>query len=211
MDKDMIQLEYNNIKQEIFILMQRCDSLIITIYTISITLLGLGYEFENRYFFLLIIIFIVPMQGLVNVRRYHMARCSAYIKLCIESQIETLKWERMVGEIDSRFKSTYLKESRVLEVATYLIGIGTIIISLVAMIHYVQSCLTISQGVIQCSIIDIGGIVISVILFIILIFLSKDYIDYVRIHGNYQAIIKDILDNEEDSENNETINYHASI
>ena len=66
MKEKALELEYNNIKQEIFVLMQRCDNLIVSIYTVSITLMGFGYELSNKYFFASIIVFIIPMHGLLN-------------------------------------------------------------------------------------------------------------------------------------------------
>lgn len=121
MGKRALELEYNNIKQEIFVLMERCDNLIISIYTVSITLMGLGYQLDNKYFFALIIIFIIPMHGLLNTRRYHMARCSAYIALCLETPHNNLRWETMVGKIDAEFKATYQKGNIIYKITAVLL------------------------------------------------------------------------------------------
>ncbi len=129
MKEKALELEYNNIKQEIFILMQRCDNLIISIYTVSITLMGLGYELNNKYFFALIIIFIIPMHGLLNVRRYHMARCSTYIALCLESPSNNLSWETMVSKIDIEFKKLYQKGNVIYKLTSALVGGGMSIIA----------------------------------------------------------------------------------
>lgn len=192
MNNEMLQLEYNNIKQEIFMLMQRCDNLIISMYTVSITLLGLGYELNNKLFFLLILFFLIPMQGLLNVRRYHMARCSVYIKRCLETGKEELKWESMVNKIDSKFKRNYFKRSKLMRFSQYIVGIGTVIIALVAIFFYSLESVIISKGEICCSVADMFGMLFTVILFTIICYLVRGYVEYEKVCDNYEKIIDEI-------------------
>lgn len=192
MDREALQLEYNNIKQEIFTLMQRCDNLIVAIFTVSISLIGLGYELNNDIFFILTVVFVIPMQGLLNVRRYHMARCSMYIKMCIEPYFESLNWETMVGKIDSKFKTLYTKENRLYKITAFFIGAGSGIIALISIASYVSNHMTIDNGVMLCSEIDMIIILFMLICFFIICLLIKEYVDYANICKKYEATIKDI-------------------
>ncbi len=196
MDKDIIQIEYNNIKQEIFTLMQRCDNLIVAMYTVCITLLGLGYELNNRFFFMLILIFIVPIQGLINAKRYHMARCSVYIRCWLEPQCEEFRWEKTVGEIDVKFNEQYLKQNHFLKNTSCVVGLGTIIIAFVATILYITNTVSLFAENAQYSWIDIGGIIVSLIIFVMICYLAKEYINYKNICQIYEEILKEIMNTE---------------
>ncbi len=193
MNENIVELEYNNIKQEIVTLMQRCDNLLTTMYTVSITLMGLGFQLKNKYFFMMILIFIIPIQGLINIRRYHMARCSVYIKRCICSEYNELKWESIVGELDLEFRKSYSKENILYRLTTIIIGSGTIIIALISIISYIQSSLTVSDGIIQCTLLDMFFIAFLFICFIIIFLLVKEYNNYGKIYKKYEMILEQIL------------------
>ncbi len=193
MDKDVIQLEYNNIKQEIITLMQRCDNLLTTMYTVSITLMGLGYQLKNKYFFVIILIFIIPIQGLINIRRYHMARCSVYIKMCICPKYKELMWESIIGKIDFRFRERYSNENKLYRFTTIIIGSGTIIISFVSIMSYIQSSLILKAGFLYCSLFDMFFVIFMLICFLIICLLVKEYNSYSKISAKYEEIIDEIL------------------
>lgn len=195
MKEKALELEYNNIKQEIFVLMQRCDNLIVSIYTVSITLMGFGYELSNKYFFALIIVFIIPMHGLLNVRRYHMARCSVYIKICLELHIKYLRWETMVGKIDAEFKALYQKENMIYKLTSIFVGGGMTIISFVSIILYMQNSIIIENNILHCPILDIAVIVLMFLGFCIIVYLSKEYVGYNKVCKKYENIIKNINEN----------------
>lgn len=193
MNKDIAELEYNNIKQEIVTLMQRCDNLLTTMYTVSITLMGLGFQLKNKYFFMMILIFIIPIQGLINIRRYHMARCSVYIKKCICLEYKELKWESIVGKLDFEFRKSYSKENILYKITTIIIGSGTVIIAFVSIISYIQNSLILSHGIIQCTLFDMVFIVFMVICFFIICLLVKEYNNYSKINKKYEVILEQIL------------------
>ncbi len=173
MHKGMIQMEYNNIKYEIATLMQRCDNLLTTMYTVSITLMGLGFQLKNKYFFMMILIFIIPIQGLINIRRYHMARCSVYIKKYICSKYKELKWESIVGMLDLKFRESYSKENRLYRFTTAIIGSGTIIIALVAIISYLQNSIFLTNFFKLCF------------PFLLIYFLKSLHISYIFYYNYY--------------------------
>jgi len=198
MDKDIVQMEYNNIRQEIVILMQRCDNLLTTMYTVSITLMGLGFQLKNKYFFLMVLIFIIPIQGLINIRRYHMARCSVYIKQCISSKYKELKWESIVGKIDYNFRESYSKENKLYRLTTIIICSGTIIIALVSIISYIQTSLILSAGIVQCTLLDMFFIIFMSMCFLIICLLVKEYNNYGKIYQRYETILEQILKESED-------------
>ncbi len=197
MEEKSLELEYNNIKQEIFVLMQRCDNLIISIYTVSITLMGLGYELNNKYFFALIIIFIIPLHGLLNVRRYHMARCSAYIVLCLETSSNNLRWETMVGKIDMEFKKLYQKGNVIYKLTSALVGGGMTIISSASILFYAQKSIKVNNDILHCSIIDAMIILLLLVGFFVIVYLSKEYVGYEKTLNRYKDIIKKICENKE--------------
>lgn len=214
MDREIMELEYNNVKQEIFALMQRCDNLIIAMFTVSVSLIGLGYEMSNDIFFILTVIFIIPMQGLLNVRRFHMARCSIYIKLCLEPYFENLNWETTVGMVDSKFKTIYTKENMLHKLTSVFIGAGSGIIAFIAVVLYIYNRIIIDDRYICCSKIDIIIILFMLFCFLIICFLTKEYVDYANLCRKYEAIFRDILnDNNKRKEDNidETIDNNASI
>ena len=196
MEQEILQLEYNNIKQEIFTLMQRCDNLIVAIFTVSVSLIGLGYELDNAVFFILTIIFIIPMQGLLNVRRYHMARCSIYIRLCIEPYFENMRWETMVGNVDSRFKALYTKENRIHRLASFFVGAGSGIIAFISLVSYIHNRIIINGCFICCSNIDAIIILFMLICFFVIFLLTKDYVDYAKICQKYETIYEYILNDD---------------
>ena len=193
MDRKILQLEYNNIKQEIFVLMERCDNLIIAIFTVSVSLIGLGYELDNDIFFPLTVVFIIPMQGLLNVRRFHMARCSMYIKLCLEPHFENLNWETTVGIVDSKFQRIYTKENKLHKLASIFIGTGSAIIAFISAVLYTCNHIIIEGSHICCSKIDMSIILFMVICFFIICFLAKEYADYTNLCKKYEVIFKDVL------------------
>lgn len=195
MEEKALELEYNNIKQEIFVLMQRCDNLIVSIYTVSITLMGLGYQLNNKYFFALIIIFIIPIHGLLNVRRYHMARCSAYISLCLESPHNNLRWEKMVGKIDAEFKDLYQKDNIFYKITSALVGGGMTIISFASILFYVQSSIKMKNGTLYCSLLDAIVIILLLVGFFVIVYLSKEYVGYEKTLKKYKNIIKMLCEN----------------
>ncbi|MBO4996994.1 MAG: hypothetical protein J6D02_03230 [Lachnospira sp.] len=196
MEQEILQLEYNNIKQEIFTLMQRCDNLIVAIFTVSVSLIGLGYELNNAIFFILTVIFIIPMQGLLNVRRYHMARCSIYIRLFLEPCFEKLRWETIVGDVDSKFKVLYTKENRVHRLASFFVGAGSGIISFISLVSYINNRMIINGYLICFSYIDTIIMIFMLICFFVIFLLSKDYVDYTKICQKYEKIYKNILNDE---------------
>lgn len=187
-DQEAVVLEYNIIKEEIFVLMQRCDNLIVTMYTISITLLGVGLELNNENCYFLIILFLLPMQGLINVRRFHMARCSVYIEMCLEPRMQGLKWEKTVAQIDAKFKRSYLKNRWVSKWALLLIGVGTILIALISLAFYCEELYS-KSGL---SFLNICRMVCAYILFLMLCVLTRDYLKYEKIKKQYRKIIQDI-------------------
>ena len=187
--QEAVVLEYNIIKEEIFVLMQRCDNLIVTMYTISITLLGVGLELDNENCYFLIILFLLPMQGLINVRRFHMARCSVYIEMCLEPKMQGLQWEKTVARIDLRFKRSYLKKRWISKWASLLIGVGTILIACVSLIFYFEELFSKSR----LSFFNICGMVIAGFLFLMLCVLTMDYLQYEKIKEQYKEIVQNIV------------------
>lgn len=187
--QEAVTLEYNIIKEEIFVLMQRCDNLIVTMYTISITLLGVGLELDNENCYFLIILFLLPMQGLINVRRFHMARCSVYIEMCLEPKMQGLQWEKTVAQIDLRFKRSYLKKRWASRWALLLIGVGTILIACVSLIFYFEGSFSKNK----LSFFNICGMVIASILFLMLCIMTMDYLQYEKIKEHYKEIVQDIV------------------
>ena len=186
--QEAVVLEYNILKEEIFVLMQRCDNLIVTMYTISITLLGVGLELDNENCYFLIILFLLPMQGLINVRRFHMARCSVYIEMCLEPRMPGLQWEKTVAQIDLKFKQSYLKNRWASKWALLLIGVGTILIAFVSLLFYFEGLYS-KSGL---SFVNICGMVCACILFLMLCVLTRDYLQYEKIKEQYKEIIQDI-------------------
>lgn len=197
MEIEPLELEYNNIKHEIFVLMQRCDSLIIAIYTISITLMGFGYQFKNKIFFALIVAFIIPLHALLNVRRYHMARCSMYIKLCIEPHVKGLQWESMVDRIDKEFKAEYQKKKiykLIYKLTSGIVGMGMPII-IFASIFLALNIMgvkipTIINDIISLQIFDKIILVFMLLGCIVSGYLSIEYVRYDKICDKYEKIIK---------------------
>lgn len=197
MEIEPLELEYNNIKHEIFVLKQRCDSLIIAIYTVSNTLMGFGYQFKSTFFFALVAAFIIPLHALLNSRRYHMVRCSMYIKLCIEPHVKGLQWESIVDRIDKEFKAQYRK-NKIYKLISCIIGIGTPIIiggSIAFVLNIMEvkilPILTMINDIISLPIFDKIILVFMILGFGVSVYLSIKYARYDKICDKYEKIIKD--------------------
>lgn len=74
---------------------------------ISITIVGLGCEFQNPCIFLILYLLVIPFQILINNKQYMMIRCGVYLGMYVEPKIEGMRWEKTVHRVDNVFKEKH--------------------------------------------------------------------------------------------------------
>ena len=88
MSLEGIKMEYAAIRDEIILLMNEHNTHITNMFLISITILGLGCEFQNLCIFLILYLLVIPFQILINNKQYMMIRCGVYLGMYVEPKIE---------------------------------------------------------------------------------------------------------------------------
>lgn len=81
MDKNT---EYTMLKQEIINTSDIIVNITIAMYTISISIFVLAFEFSNCYIFLLPYMILFPFQNMINRKRDGINRMAAYIAVYLE-------------------------------------------------------------------------------------------------------------------------------
>ena len=127
--------EYSGIRSEIVALETLKDQLIATVFSISISLLGLGYTLDKGILFIILIIVVIPFQGLINKKTFMIVRCGVYIKVFIEPRISGMKWEKIIHDADDEFNRKYLNFDK-LQITKNLYKYGTFIFSVIAFFSY---------------------------------------------------------------------------
>lgn len=135
-DIEGLKMEYAAIREEIILLMNEHNTHISNLFLISITIIGLGCQFENSVLFLMLYFVIIPFQTLINNKQYMLIRCGVYIALNIEPKIKGLKWERTVHRIDKEIKNSYKVKIFGFAIEDELCDFGAFIFSVIAWIFY---------------------------------------------------------------------------
>lgn len=69
------------------------------------------------------------------------------------------------------------------------------IISFVSILFYIQSSVKMDNGILYCSILDTIFIVLLSVGFLVIVYLSKEYVGYEKTLKKYKNIIKVICEN----------------
>lgn len=186
--EEALILEYNTIKQEIFIMMGRVDQLLIMEYTIGIAFIGIGYELESPLLMILTIIFIISLQEMINTRRRHMVRASIYIEKYIETEVKMLKWETIVGKVDAKYRKKYLQKNIFISMYQFISNNSAIVIALISCVMYFNLIYKEHQCITNWN------ILVVLILFFILIIQCLTYSNYRKMANKYYKIMKEVLE-----------------
>lgn len=101
----------------------------------------------------------------------------------------------MVGEIDAEFKDLYQKDNMFYKITSALVGGGMTIISFASILFYVQSSIEIKNGILHCSLLDAIVIILLLVGFSVIVYLSKEYVGYEKALKKYKNIIKMLCEN----------------
>lgn len=193
--KEALFLEYQNIKQEIFTLMTRIDQLLVIEYTVAMAFLGIGIEKESAFSYMLVLIFMIPIQEMINSRRRHMARASAYIQKVIEEEIRDLKWEKSVAIIDSEYNEKHFQRNVLSKGYRFLTNNAALMIAIVSYCLYLKQ-----ESIMKIFVLEIvsltyenlGDLVGALVLFgclLVIVKQSVTYSDFGKLREEYMVIM----------------------
>ena len=190
---EICSMEYNNLKQEIFTLMNQTDQLTIVQYTVCITLLGIGIELNNKNIFLLIFLFLIPIQEKINTHRKHLARLTVYIQDVTEQTIPGLQWERIVAKIDIEYRKKYHEKNFLTKAYYFTCNNCIVFLSFISASLYLKDTIIFSCNSFCTKFTDIPGTIIVSICLVVAICQSVFYSDFQKICDEYRPILKETL------------------
>lgn len=180
--------EYSGIRSEIVALETLKDQLIATVFSICISLLGLGYTLNNGVLFFILIIVVIPFQGLINKKTFMIVRCGVYIKVFIEPKFSDMNWEKVIHNADDEFSKKYLKLDKY-QVTKNIYKYGTFIFSVIAFISFCYQKIEMSFDKISLSVSELIVIVIMVLCIFVIYYLCYKNSKYNKIYSIYEEIL----------------------
>lgn len=180
--------EYSGIRDEIVALETLRDQLIATVFSISISLLGLGYTLNKGVLFVILIITVIPFQGLINKKTFMIVRCGVYIKVFIEPKLSEMNWENIIHNVDDEFSKKYLILDK-FQVTKSIYKYGTFIFSLISFVSYCYQEIEISANCISVSITECVVIVFMILCIFVIYYLCYKTSNYNKIYRLYEEIL----------------------
>lgn len=163
-----LQMEYTAIRDEVILLMNEQNTHISNLFVMGISLLGFGYTLDCPIFFLMSYLILLPFQILINNKEYMMARSGAYIRIYIEPKIPSLKWENIIHDVDREFNNRYKFSIDKFNIENRACDYGVFIFSLISLVSYTASSISIYKNpynrlIIRVLPIQIIGIICCII------------------------------------------------
>lgn len=187
MDNGLIH-EYSGIRAEIVELETLKDQLIATVFSISISLLGFGYTLNKGVLFVILIIVVIPFQGLVNKKTFMIVRCGVYIKVFIEPKLSEMKWEKIIHNADDEFSKKYLKLDKY-QITKNIYKYGTFIFSLISFVSYCYQEVEVSTNNISVSINELVIIFFMILCIFVTYYLCYKNSNYNKMYRIYEEIL----------------------
>lgn len=180
--------EYSGIRSEIVSLETLRDQLIATIFSISISLLGLGYTLNKGILFVILIVVVIPFQSLINKKTFMIVKCGVYIKVFIEPKFPEMRWEQVIHNADDDFSKKYLTLDKY-QITKNMYKYGSLIFSVIALVSYCYQEIEISANNISISIGEFIIIFILIICVFITFYLCYKNSNYNKMYNIYEEIL----------------------
>lgn len=167
---------YETIRNEIISIQELQRNVWIYMYVLFGTLFVLGLEWSN-YLFLVSYVILMPFQCIINDYQWSISKMSTYIRLFFEEEDKEIGWESL--HIYPGYKEYYRNKTK--SIRGIIRISGAVHLGFLSTFFYCWNILQKSyiNGAFAIGIVDLIWIVISIILFLILILVNKDfYHDY---------------------------------
>ncbi len=174
---------YDTIRNEIISIQELQRNVWIYMYVLFCTLFILGLEWSN-YLYLVSYVILIPFQCVINEYKWSISKMSTYIRIFFEENGE-LGWESL--HVYPRYKEYYRNKSK--SIRGIIRISGAVHLGFLSTFFYCWNILQKSyvNGSFNIGIIDLIWIVISIILFVVLIIINRDY------YNNYDSELEDIF------------------
>lgn len=182
--KEKIEV-YETIRNEIIAMEEMQRNVWIYMYVLFCTLFVLGLEWSH-YLFLVSYIIIIPFQCVINDYQWSISKMSTYIRIFFEKEYVDIGWESL--HLCDAYKNYYNRKKKKLRDiikisgAVHLGFLATVFFcGYILSDLYVNSSFEINTG-------NVFLIILSIILFIVLIIINKDY------YKNYNIELENIME-----------------
>lgn len=176
--------EYESIRNEIIAMEELQRNVWINMYILFCALFVLGLQWSEK-LFLITYVVLIPFQCVINEYQWSISRMSIYIRYFFEKDKKVINWE-------SLFKSDYFQDydRRRRKTIRYIIAAsGSIHQGLLStgsfLFIYIKDLYVENKFMLELE--DILFIALSILLFIILVVLNKDY------HKDYEIELGDLI------------------
>lgn len=163
---------YETIRNEIISIQELQRNVWIYMYVLFGTLFVLGLQW-SKYLFLVSYVILIPFQCIINDYRWSISKMSTYIRVFFEEEDKEIGWESL--HIYSKYKEYYRNKRK--RISGIIRISGAVHLGFLSTFFFCWNILQNSYAneVFKIGIIDLIWIVISIILFMILILVNKDY------------------------------------
>lgn len=173
--KEKIEV-YETIRNEIISIQELQRNVWIYMYVLFGTLFVLGLEWSN-YLFLVSYVILIPFQCVINDYQWSISKMSTYIRIFFEEVDKEIGWESL--HIYSDYRAYYKSKSR--SIRGIIRISGAVHLGFLSTLFYCGNILQQSyiNGIFVLEFVDIVWIMVSLICFILLVLINKDfYHDY---------------------------------
>lgn len=183
-------MEYSAIREEIVYLTNSKDQMILAMYSICITILGLASLLDTLKIVGLMFIVLIPFQSLINTKLFQIARCGAYIRVFIEPEIKGLKWEQIIHDADKKFNYQYRVNIGNIQFTRNIAKYGSSIFAILAFFMYSFDNIDIVENKIQLPFGRCWIILLYFLLCIFVLYLNRKGTNFEKIYDMYIDILK---------------------
>ena len=164
--------EYDTLRNEIISFQELQRNVWIYMYVIFCSLFVLGLEWSH-YLFLVTYIILIPFQCTINDYKWYILKISTYIKVFFEDEKTGISWESL--QLYDQYKNYYGQKKKIIR--DIIKNSGAIHLGFLASVFYcgytLRDSFVDNRFVLELT--NIILIVLSIVLFIFLVTLNKDY------------------------------------
>ncbi len=195
--KEMRPEEYTSISSKINSLANMLETYIIAMHTITIAIIGFALDRGNPWLYILPYIILISFQRIIDVKKYNLLKFSAYLA-CFSDDI----WESNYLSIEDKlFKPTYTKATigrlRIVRISSLHLGL---LCSLLSIIAVFTNNFTEFVSINAIEIRDFVLVLSSILLFIFMMYWTRDALDSSKTLKKYIKHIKEVRADIENAE-----------
>lgn len=175
---------YEAIRNELIVVEEMQRNVWIYMYVLFCTLFVLGLEW-SYFLFLVSYVILIPFQCVINDYQWSIAKMSTYIRIFFEKEDKEIGWESL--HTYSGYKKYYRNKSK--SIRGIIRISGAVHLGFLSTFFYCWNILQKSyvNGAFTIGIVELIWVVISIILFIILILVNKDF------YHDYDNELEDVM------------------